>query len=110
MQLPFTVEQFYGVFREYNTTLWPAQVFLVALALAAIALVVVPCRWSGVGVSAILAFLWGLARSCLPPRIFHIHQSTGSMPSLVYRWLAPSSSFGTPLFVASLSSDWPAAR
>ncbi len=58
MQLPFTVEQFYGVFREYNTTLWPAQVFLVALALAAIALVVVPGRWSGVGVSAILAFLW----------------------------------------------------
>ena len=44
MQLPFTVEQFYDVFREYNTTLWPAQVFLVALAVAAIVLVVVPRR------------------------------------------------------------------
>ena len=58
MQLPFTVEQFYDVFHEYNTTLWPAQVFLVALAVAAIVLVVVPRRWSGVGVSAILAVLW----------------------------------------------------
>lgn len=45
MQLPFTVEEFYRVFREYNEALWPAQVFLVGLALAAIALVVYPL-WS----------------------------------------------------------------
>jgi hypothetical protein len=57
MQLPFTVDQFYGVFRAYNEALWPAQVFL--LALAAFGLVAFPHRWSGVGVSAILAFLWG---------------------------------------------------
>lgn len=36
MDLPFTVGQFYGVFRDYNTTLWPAPIFLVALAVAAI--------------------------------------------------------------------------
>lgn len=58
MGLPFTVEQFYGVFRDYNTTLWPAQIVLVALAVAAIVLVIVPRRYSGAGVSAILAFLW----------------------------------------------------
>jgi len=58
MHLPFSVDQFYDVFREYNTTVWPAQVFLVALFLAATALVAVPHRWSGVGISAILAFLW----------------------------------------------------
>ncbi len=58
MQLPFTTEQFYAVFRDYNTTLWPAQVFLLALAAAAIALVVWPRRWSGSGVSVILALLW----------------------------------------------------
>jgi hypothetical protein len=58
MQLPFTVEQFYGVFVDYNTTVWPAQVILLALAAVAVALVVFPRRWSGVGVSAILAFLW----------------------------------------------------
>ncbi len=58
MQLPFTVEAFYGVFREYNEALWPAQVGLVGLALAAIALVLKRRRWSDVGISAILAFLW----------------------------------------------------
>ena len=56
--LPFTVEQFYGVFREYNMTLWPAQIFLLTLAVVAVALVVFPRRWSGLGVSFILAFLW----------------------------------------------------
>jgi len=58
MSLPFTVEQFYGVFRDYNTAVWPTPVLLVALALAAIVLVIVPRRVSGAGVSAILAMLW----------------------------------------------------
>ena len=58
MQIPFTVEQFYGVFRAYNLAVWPAQVFLVALAGAALAMLLYPQRWSGVGISAILAFLW----------------------------------------------------
>jgi Family of unknown function (DUF6064) len=58
MQLPFTAEQFYAVFRHYNTTLWPAQLVLLALAAVAIALVVWPRRWSGAGVSVILALLW----------------------------------------------------
>jgi hypothetical protein len=58
MQLPFTTDQFHAVFRDYNTTLWPAQLVLLALAAAAIALVVWPRRWAGVGVSVILALLW----------------------------------------------------
>ncbi len=58
MRIPFTIEQFFRVFAEYNSALWPAQVFLIALALGAITLIFVPNRWSGVGVSAILAFLW----------------------------------------------------
>lgn len=58
MQLPFSVDQFYAVFRDYNTTLWPAQVVLLALAGVAVLLVSVPRRWSGAGVSAVLAFLW----------------------------------------------------
>lgn len=36
MKLPFTVEQFFGIFRDYNETVWPAQVVLLGLALAAI--------------------------------------------------------------------------
>ena len=58
MEIPFTVEQFYGVFRDYNVAVWPAQVFLAALAMAAVALALRPRRWSGAGVSAILGFLW----------------------------------------------------
>jgi len=59
MQLPFTIDQFFGVFRDYNTALWPAQIVLLALAVVAVILVVFPRRWSGVVVSAILAFFWG---------------------------------------------------
>ncbi len=58
MALPFTIEQFYGVFRDYNTAVWPAQWFLVAMALAAVAAALRPRPWSGVAVSAILGVLW----------------------------------------------------
>jgi hypothetical protein len=58
MDIPFTIEQFYGVFRDYNEAVWPAQLFLVVIALAAITLALRRRRWSGVGVSAILGFLW----------------------------------------------------
>lgn len=59
MNLPFTPEQFFDVFRAYNQALWPAQIFLLALALAALGLIGLQRSWSSVGVSAILAFLWG---------------------------------------------------
>jgi len=58
MALPFTVEQFYGVFRDYNAAVWPAQWFLVALALVAVGAVLRPQPWSGVVVSSILGVLW----------------------------------------------------
>jgi hypothetical protein len=58
MHLPFTAEQFFAVFRAYNVSVWPVQALLLALALIALALVVVPRRWSGVTISTILAFLW----------------------------------------------------
>lgn len=58
MVIPFTVEQFYGVFREYNNAVWPAQWFLVATALAAVVAALRPRPWSGVAVSAILGVLW----------------------------------------------------
>jgi Family of unknown function (DUF6064) len=58
MALPFTVEQFYGVFRDYNMAMWPAPWFLVALALVALVAVLRPRPWSGVAVSAVLGVLW----------------------------------------------------
>ena len=58
MDLPFSVVQFYAVFSAYNTTLWPVQIVLLALAFVAIGLMVFPRRGSGVAVSAILSVLW----------------------------------------------------
>lgn len=58
-ELAFTAAQFYGVFHDYNTTLWPVQLLLLALAVAAVILVMRPRAGSGVAVSAILALLWG---------------------------------------------------
>ncbi|NDP64204.1 DUF6064 family protein [Polaromonas sp.] len=58
MKLPFTIEKFYGVFRDYNTSIWPAQWLLVVMALAAMVAALRPRPWSGVAVSAILGVLW----------------------------------------------------
>ncbi len=58
MGIPFTVEQFYGVFSDYNTAVWPAQWLLVIMALAAVAAALRQRPWSGVAVSGILGFLW----------------------------------------------------
>jgi len=58
MKLPFTAEQFFAVFGTYNEAVWPAQAFLLVIAVIAIALIWFRQRWSGIAVSAILAFLW----------------------------------------------------
>lgn len=58
MNLPFSVDQFYGVFRAYNEALWPFQLLPVGLAIVAIILVLRPRRGAGAIVSGILAFLW----------------------------------------------------
>lgn len=58
MAIPFTIEQFHGLFRDYNTAVWPAQWLLLAMALVAIAAVLRPRHWSGVAVSVILGALW----------------------------------------------------
>lgn len=58
MALPFTSEQFFGVFAAYNEAVWPAQPFLLALAVLALVLIAFRRTWSGRAVSAILAFLW----------------------------------------------------
>ena len=58
MQLPFTVEQFFGVFQTYNSAVWPAQILLLVLAALAVIFIAFRRSWSGVAVSAILAVLW----------------------------------------------------
>jgi Family of unknown function (DUF6064) len=58
MQLPFTVEQFFGVFEAYNSAVWPVQILLLLLAALAVIFIALRRSWSGVAVSAILAVLW----------------------------------------------------
>ena len=58
MELPFTIQQFYHVFVEYNETVWPIQFLITGLALAAISVVLAPRRWSSRAASAVLALLW----------------------------------------------------
>jgi hypothetical protein len=56
--IPFTVEQFYGVFTAYNTGVWPMQLPLLALGVMAIVFFVQQRNYSSVGISAILTALW----------------------------------------------------
>jgi uncharacterized protein DUF6064 len=58
VNLPFTAEQFFGVFARYNQSVWPAQVALSAAALACIALLFRKGATGGRWISALLALLW----------------------------------------------------
>lgn len=58
MRLPFTVEQFLGVFRAYNDAVWPAQWALLLAAVTAIAFALRPGGQGGAVASGILAALW----------------------------------------------------
>jgi len=59
MSLPFTVDQFFDVFAQYNAGVWPAQLVLNALAVLVVALVVQGQPSCGRWISATLALLWG---------------------------------------------------
>ena len=58
MRLPFTIEEFLAVFREYNEAVWPAQWVLVVLAIAAAVFAVRGRPADRRQVNAILALLW----------------------------------------------------
>ena len=58
MKLPFTIKEFFEVFRQYNVGVWPAQVFIILLALTAAYLAARKSAFSDKIISAILSFLW----------------------------------------------------
>jgi hypothetical protein len=58
MPLPFSVEQFLGVFARYNEAIWPAQVVAYLLGLVAVVLVLQPTPTSSRLVSGTLAAFW----------------------------------------------------
>jgi hypothetical protein len=56
--VPFTVDQFFGVFAAYNGAVWPAQLVLIAAAVAALALALTRAPGRDRWVSGVLALLW----------------------------------------------------
>lgn len=58
MSLPFTQEQFFGVFARYNEDVMPLQIALLLLALSAYGAMMVRRRESDRVISAILCALW----------------------------------------------------
>jgi heme/copper-type cytochrome/quinol oxidase subunit 4 len=56
--LPFTDEQFLGVFEQYNQAIWPMHVVAYILGIAALVLVVKKAPYSNRAISVILAFFW----------------------------------------------------
>lgn len=57
MKLPFTVKQFFAVFRDYNDHVWPTQIILFSLALLIIFLILAK-RNSDKIITLILSSLW----------------------------------------------------
>jgi hypothetical protein len=58
MKLPFTLEQFLDVFRQYNISIWPMQVLLLVLALLVTYFSIFKKPYSDKIIVLILTFLW----------------------------------------------------
>lgn len=58
MSLPFTSEEFFEVFARYNRDVWPAQLVLYAMAVAAVFSAARSKRHSSALVISLLAFFW----------------------------------------------------
>lgn len=58
MKTPFTLDQFFEVFKNYNETVFPAQIFLYLTSFIAIYLVIKPTSISNKIISGLLAFFW----------------------------------------------------
>lgn len=56
--MPFTSEQFFNVFAQYNLAIWPIQVVLNLLAISALFLTTWKVKYADRVISAILASLW----------------------------------------------------
>ena len=56
MNLPFSVDEFLGVFEKYNLSVWPAQIFLIILAFGIISMVALKNK--GNFVLILLGVLW----------------------------------------------------
>jgi hypothetical protein len=112
VQLPFSVDQFFEVIRQYNQAVWPAQFLLTALALAAAGF-----AWSGSArcarpAFAVLSLLWAWMGA-----VYHLAFFTAINPA-AYAFgglsLAGAAAFGWAAlsrdrFVFASGRDWPSA-
>ncbi len=58
MSLPFTANEFFDIFRQYNESVWPVQLLLNAAALTCVALLFRPSATASRIASLLLALLW----------------------------------------------------
>ena len=58
MKIPFTIEQFLKVFKEFNLAVWPVQIILYIFALATIFFAIKRAKGSNKIVSVALSFFW----------------------------------------------------
>ncbi len=58
MNTPFTLDQFFEIFKSYNEAIFPAQIFLYLTSLIVIFLIIKPSSISNKIISGFLAFLW----------------------------------------------------
>jgi hypothetical protein len=58
MNMPFTVDQFFEVFKNYNEAIWPAQLLAYVLGASALVLAFRTSRISNLIISGILALFW----------------------------------------------------
>jgi hypothetical protein len=59
VKLPFTLDQFISVFKEYNLSVWPMQIVLNAIAIGIIVLLFLEFKQKSRDISLLLAVLWG---------------------------------------------------
>jgi len=57
--LPFTIDQFLGVFEQYNQAIWPMHIVAYILGIAVIILAAKETRYSNQMISVALACFWG---------------------------------------------------
>jgi hypothetical protein len=58
LSLPFTLDQFLGIFERYNLAVWPMQIVLVLLAVLTLFLAFKKISYSDKTISVVLGFFW----------------------------------------------------
>jgi len=58
MEIPFTIEQFFSIFKTYNEAIWPAQIVAYVLGLAVVIALIKKVRWSDQFIAGALALFW----------------------------------------------------